>query len=116
MAKFLFVYRNDSERPCEQPSPEEMQTIMAKWGEWFQQVGEGIVNGGDALMPTGKTVRGSTVTDGPLIEAKELVGGFSILQADTYDQAVEYAKTCPIIENGGSVEVRELAGFDEKGG
>ena len=110
MANFLFVYRNSVELEQQQHSPEEMQAVMAEWGAWFQEVGENLVNGGDALLPTGKIVKSDgAVTDGPFIEAKELVGGFSIIQADNYDKAVEYAKTCPIMAVGGSVEVRELA-------
>ncbi len=115
MAKFLFIYRGKSEDSCHEKSPEEMQAIMTTWGAWFEKVGAGMVSGGDALLPTGKLVRGNTVTDGPFIEAKELVGGYSIVQGDSYDKAVEYAKTCPIIEEGGAVEVRELAGFDQEG-
>lgn len=110
MANFLFVYRNSVEVEQQQPTPEEMQAVMAQWGAWFQEVGENLVNGGDALLPTGKIVKSDgAVTDGPFIEAKELVGGFSIIKADSYDRAVEYAKTCPIMAVGGSVEVRELA-------
>lgn len=110
MANFLFVYRNSMEVEQKQPSPEEMQAVMAEWGAWFQTIGENLVNGGDALLPTGKIVKSDgAVTDGPFIEAKELVGGFSIIKANDYDKAVEYAKTCPIMAVGGSVEVRELA-------
>ncbi|GJM25788.1 MAG: hypothetical protein DHS20C16_22030 [Phycisphaerae bacterium] len=115
MAKYLFIYRGNAEDQCPNKSPEEMQAVMAKWGAWFETVGAGMVSGGDALLPTGKIVRGNTVTDGPFIEAKELVGGYSIVQGDSYDAAVAYAKTCPIIEEGGAVEVRELAGFDQEG-
>ena len=115
MAKFLFIYRNPAEQDEQQPSPEQMQELMAQWGQWFGIVGEGLVDGGDGLMPTGRIVTGDAVTDGPFIEAKELVGGYSILQADTYDAAVEYAKTCPIIAGGGTVEVRELAGYGDAG-
>ena len=115
MAKFLFVYRNDAEQSNAHASPEEMQQVMARWGAWFQKVGAAIVDGGDGLMPSGKTVRASAVTDGPFIEAKELVGGYSILQADSYDEVVEYARSCPVTEQGGSVEIRELAGFNESG-
>ena len=113
MAKFLFVYRNstDLDKEMENASPEQMQEVMAKWGQWFQTVGAAIVDGGDGLLPTGKIVKGETVTDGPFIEAKELVGGFSILEAANYDEAVGHAKTCPITAMGGSVEVRELAGY-----
>ena len=111
MANFLFVYRNSAEQECKEPSPEEMQAFMQQWAEWYEKVGDGIVNGGDGLMPTGKVLRGTTVTDGPFIEAKELVGGFSIVKADGYEQALEYAGSCPINAMGGSIEVRELAGF-----
>ena len=51
------------------------------------------------------------VTDGPFIEVKEIVGGFSIVQAGTLDAAAELAKGCPIFQRGGSVEVRPLQGF-----
>lgn len=113
MAKFLFVYRNDAEQDKVPPSPEQMQVIMQEWGAWFQKVGEALVDGGDALLPSGKLVRGSTVTDGPFIEAKELVGGYSIIEAEDYDAALEHAKTCPITATEGCVEVRQLAGFGE---
>ena len=113
MAKFLFVYRNSAEidKEFENASPEQMQEAMAKWGQWFQAVGSAIVDGGDGLLPTGKIVKGNTITDGPFIEAKELVGGYSILEAENYEQAAELATGCPIIELGGTVEIRELAGY-----
>ena len=111
MAKFMFVYRDKAD---DQPefSPEEMQAQMQKWGVWFTQLGDKLVDGGDALLPTGKVLSGNgTVTDGPFIEAKELVGGFSILQADSLDAAIELARGCPISEHGGTIEVREMAGY-----
>ena len=111
MANFLFVYRNDVAQECQEPSPEEIQAFMQQWTDWYEKVGDGIVNGGDGLMPTGKVLRGTTVTDGPFIEAKELVGGFSIVRAADYEQALEFARSCPINAMGGSIEVRELAGF-----
>ena len=46
MAKFLFVYRNTLEDQC-QPSPEEMQEAMAKWGAWFEKLGSAVIDGGD---------------------------------------------------------------------
>ncbi len=115
MAKFLFVYRMNADQAQQKPSPEEMQSKMAEWGQWFETIGEGMVDGGDGLLPTGRIVgAGGAVTDGPFIEAKDLVGGFSIVQGDSYDQAVAYAKTCPIVAEGGKVEVREMAGYGDK--
>jgi hypothetical protein len=52
------------------------------------------------------------VTDGPFIEVKEMVGGFSIVQADTLEDAAELARGCPIFQRGGSVEVRPLQGLN----
>jgi hypothetical protein len=113
MAKFLLVYRGSVEAEQQQPSPEQMQQILVTWNEWFAKIGAAVVDGGDGLQPTGRIVKpGPVVSDGPFIEAKEMVGGYSIVQADGYDQAVEYAKSCPIVFNGGTIEVRELAGFN----
>lgn len=113
MAKFLFVYRSLPGQFPEAPSPEQMQAIMASWNDWFRKVGDAVIDGGDGLQATGRMIRpGGKVSDGPFIEAKELVGGFSIVKADSYDQAVEYAKSCPILEGGGSIEIREMAGLN----
>ena len=116
MAKFLFIYRSSAE--MEQgppPSPEMMQEILSQWGKWMETVAKGgcLHDGGDGLLPTGKKVKpGGVVSDGPFIESKELVGGYSVIKADSYDKAVEFAKTCPIIAGGGWIEVRELAGYN----
>ncbi len=113
MAKFLFVYRSSAESEMsEAPSPEQMQQIMSAWHAWFEKVGDALVDGGDGLMPMGKQVRaGGVVTDGPFIEAKEMVGGYSIVETNDIDGAVALAKSCPIFHADGWVEVRQLAGF-----
>ena len=112
MAKFMFVYRNNVQAETTEMSPEEMQQAMAKWGEWYAKLGTIVVDGGDGLIPNGKRVHSDgTVTDGPFIEAKEMVGGFTIVEADDVDAACEHAKGCPILEHGGNVEVRQLAGY-----
>ena len=116
MASFLFVYRNSSESYGAM-SPEEMQQMLQKWNAW---IGEGLRQGwmldaGDGLKKEGRVVNArKVVTDGPFIEVKEVVGGFSIVQADTLDGAAELAKGCPIFQRGGSVEVRPLQGYDLK--
>ena len=112
MAKFLFVYRGASDAAAKM-TPEEMQKHLQKWEKW---IGEAMQKGwmadpGDALTPEGKVVNAKVVTDGPFVEAKEIVGGFSIVQADTLDAAAELAKGCPALLTGGKVEVRPLEGF-----
>jgi hypothetical protein len=51
------------------------------------------------------------VTDGPFVESKEIVGGYSIVEADSIDAAAQLAKGCPALSFGGNVEVRPLAGL-----
>jgi hypothetical protein len=113
MAKFLFVYRNSSESYAAM-SPEEMQQMLQKWNAWISEgVRQGwMVDPGDGLKKEGRVVKSrQVVSDGPFIEVKEMVGGFSIVQAETLDAAAELAKGCPIFVRGGSVEVRPLQGF-----
>ncbi len=111
MPNFLFLYRGDN-KPMEEYSPEEMQAIMQTWMEWMQGGTEAgwLVEGGDALHPVGKVVQPDLkVVDGPFAEAKELVGGYSIVKTETLEAACEIAKTCPIPASGGTVEVRQMA-------
>jgi len=116
MAKFLFVYRGRGDAMAKM-TPEEMQQSMKKWETW---IGEGMKKGwmldpGDALTEEGCVVNAKkVVTDGPFVESKEIVGGFSIVQAATVNAAAELAKGCPGLLTGGSVEVRRLAGYTEK--
>jgi hypothetical protein len=116
MASFLFVYRGSGDAEAKM-TPEEMQQVMQKWGAW---IGEAMtkgwmVNPGDALTPEGRVVDAKkVVTDGPFVESKEIVGGYSIVTAATIDQAAELAKGCPGLLYGGKVEVRPLAGLAAK--
>jgi hypothetical protein len=113
VAKFLFVYRNNSES-YNTLSPEEMQQMLQKWNAWITEgLRQGwMLDAGDGLKREGRVVNAKkVVTDGPFIEVKEIVGGFSLVQADNLDAAAELARGCPIFLRGGSVEVRPLQGF-----
>jgi hypothetical protein len=71
-----------------------------------------MLDPGDALTAEGRVVNPKkVVTDGPFVESKEIVGGYSIVQADSIDAAAELAKGCPGLLAGGRVEVRTLAGL-----
>ena len=112
MSKFLFIYRDPVEKTGPELSPEEMQAHMKQWWDWLgsgQEAGW-VVEMGDPLTPDGRVIRADqSVTDGPYAESKELVGGYSIIQAASFDEACEHAKGCPIYTTGGNVEVREIA-------
>ena len=111
MADFLFVYRGGADAQAKM-TPDEMQSIMQKWHAWITEaVTKGwMVNPGDALTGEGRVVHANKlVTDGPFVEAKEIVGGYSIVKAATIEAAAELAKGCPGLLSGGKVEVRALA-------
>jgi hypothetical protein len=89
-----------------------MQKTMQKWMAWFKELGANghLKDLGHPLEAVGRVVRGSQkiVTDGPYAEAKDVIGGFSLIEARDLPHAVEISKGCPILENGGSVEVRPV--------
>jgi hypothetical protein len=107
MPKFLFIYRESTD-PKSKPSPEELQALRTGWYTWMQKFSSAIVPGGDGVKHSGRVLRGGVVTDGPYVEAKEVVVSFGIMQADNYDAAVAIAKECP---PGHTIEIREFAGY-----
>lgn len=111
--KFLLAYRQPAAAAHYQPSPTELQQMLAHWTAWKQRFQDEIFDLGDGLKPSGKLVRGEGVTtDGPFVEAKEVLGGYSIVQAASLARAAEIARSCPVLMiPGASVEVREMAGY-----
>ena len=107
MAKFLFIYR-ESTAPQSRPSPEEMQALAGQWHAWMQKFSSSILPGGDGLRHSGRVLKAGLVTDGPYVEAKEIIVSFGVIQADDYDAAVAIARACP---PGHTIEIRELAGY-----
>jgi hypothetical protein len=108
MSEYVFLYRGGAR----DRSPEQMQATMQKWMTWMKELGEKghIKDRGQPLERTGKLVAGKhkTVTDGPFAEAKDVVGGYTLIEASSLDQAVELSKGCPIFEFEGAVEVRPV--------
>jgi hypothetical protein len=108
MSQFVYLYRGAERRG----SREEMQETMQKWMAWFKQLADqGHIKAiGQALEHTGKVVKGKQkmVIDGPFAETKEIVGGYTLVEARDLDQAVELSKGCPIFEVDGAVEVRPV--------
>ena len=92
-------------------SPQAQEDQMGKWLAWVEKLTkDGRYIAGEPLLPGGKTISGAkkTVTDGPFAESKEVIGGFFIIEAKNYDEAIHIAKDSPDYELGGSVEVREV--------
>jgi hypothetical protein len=112
MPKYLFICRDATENRA-QPSPEEMQALQKAWYAWMQKYSSALV-GGDGLKPSGRVIKSGVVTDGPYVEAKEVIASFSMIQADNYDAAVAIARECPGQDTGKyshRIEIRELGGY-----
>jgi hypothetical protein len=110
MKNFLFIYRADLNALTNR-SPEELQASTKKWMDWMGSIAaqDKLTDHGNRLEDSGKVVKSAgVVTDGPYSEIKEAIGGYSMVHVDSYEEAIEFAKGCPIIEDGGNVEVREV--------
>jgi hypothetical protein len=95
-------------------SEAEMMKIVQAYSDWSKKLGaKGKMLGGEKLTDEpgrnmmrsgGKTV----VTDGPFAEAKEVLGGYFMLQADDYDEACALTADCPHVLRGDRVEIRQV--------
>jgi hypothetical protein len=113
MSEFVYLFRIGAEEQREaMGTPEQAQRSMQVWLAWMRELeAKGhIKNPGQPLAPNGKVVRGSkkSVTDGPYVEVKDLVAGFIVIEARDLAQAAELATGCPMLDGGGSVEVRPV--------
>ena len=114
MKEFLLVFRAETRSNPVPPSPEEMQNSMKPWQDWLGSLAaqNKLVSPGNRLASSGNVVRpGNIITNGPFVELKEAVGGYTLIKASTLEEASELAKGCPILHFNGSVEVREIAGM-----
>lgn len=110
MKDFLFIYRMNYEG-VQQRTPEQAQAMMQRWMDWMSTIAakDQLIDRGNRLQPSGKIVKGEgIITDGPYTEIKEAIGGYSLVKAGSYEEAVELAKGCPVLAVGGNVEVREI--------
>jgi hypothetical protein len=112
MSKYLFIYRNALNLDTRERSPDELKAMFARWDAWRNQFKGQILDVGDGLKPTGKVLKNGAVTDGPHVESKEVIAGYSMIQAESYEQALTVARSSPITAMPGAyIEIREMAGF-----
>ena len=109
MAKFMFLQRGGCEN---QPpaTPDQMEARMKSCMEWMKNgQDEGwLLDPGAPLMGSSAVVESEEVTDGPFAESKELVGGYSMIEAPDLAAACELAKQTIKMTGAGTIEVREI--------
>jgi hypothetical protein len=109
MNEFLIAIHRDITNKDASPSPEQMQAAIKPFQDWI-----GSIAAQDKLVAPpkrwdmdGRVVKqNNTVTNGPYAEIKESLGGLFLIRAKDYDEAVEIAKGCPLLQWGAKVEVR----------
>lgn len=113
MSEYVLLYRTTAQAHDEaMGTPEKARQSMDKWRAWMREMTEQgqLKSVGLPLERSGKVVsgKGKAVFDGPYAESKEVIGGFSIVEAKDAAEAARIASGCPILQGGGSVEVRPV--------
>lgn len=111
MKDYLLIYRADFSAIGAR-TPEEIQAGTKRWMDWIGSIAaqNKLTDRGNRLDQSGKVLKADNlVTNGPYAEIKETIGGYSIIKADSYEEAIELAKGCPVLTMGGNVEVREIS-------
>jgi hypothetical protein len=113
MHQYLLILRDDP-AVFHKMSPQQIQQVFAKYGAWRMRLQEaGRLVGGNKLEDgTGRVLTagpssGMRITDGPFAESKEVIAGYFMVNADSYEDAVELCRDCPHLEYG-AVEVRRV--------
>lgn len=99
MANYLFAYKGG--RMPETDA--EREAGMAAWGAWFGGLGQAVVDPGNPFGPSKSVATDGSASDGGAAQ----LTGYSVIAADGIDAATELAKGCPVLANGGTVEVYE---------
>ncbi len=110
MKDFVLLFRQPS-FDYRNASPKEFQAIAKKWKDWAEGIeAKGrMASRGPRLATEGKVLRpGGVVTDGPFVEIRERLGSFVIVKADSLEDATTLAHGCPVLDAGGSVEIRPI--------
>lgn len=114
MNEFMLVFRHmDGQKVA---SPEQIQVWMKQTMDWIGGIAaqNKFVGGNGLPFDDAKVVHHKgVVTNGPFGEIKETIGGYVIVRADSVEEAVEFAKSCPVLQgDGNTVEVRKIAKDD----
>lgn len=100
MAKFMVIYSGGMGMGA---SPEDQQRIMAEWGAWYDQMGAAIVDGGAPFAQSKHLESVGQVEDGPMGDTPAT--GYTIIEADSLDQATAACDAHPHLNHGGQVTV-----------
>jgi len=110
MPKFLCLQRSlpGGATSAERPSPAQMQAMYEKFNQWREKFQTNLVDLGGRLGQS-KLALPDPAPDGPFVEVKELVGGYMIVSAADFEEAIRVARECPgLMSPSSGVEVIEI--------
>jgi len=114
MNEYILIFRHEDGNKV--ASPEQIQVWMKQTMDWIGGIAaQNKFSGGNGLLfDDARVVRhNNLVTNGPFGDIKETIGGYIMVKAGSVEEAVEFAKGCPVLQGeGNSVEVRKLASRD----
>ena len=114
MEEYALIMRHQDGKKI--ASPEQMEIWMKQTMDWIGSIAaqNKFVGGTGLPFDDARVVRSNkVVTNGPFGEIKETIGGFITVKADSVEEAVEFAKGCPVLQGeGNTVEVRKIAKRD----
>jgi hypothetical protein len=115
MSEFLLVFRRDYQTPGVQPGPEQLQEHLKHWADWFRSLAaqDNLANPVQRYDSQGKIISGHQVVSGPFTASQHSVGNLIMVRARDYQQAVALAQGCPILDLGGTVEIRQVVPLTE---
>ena len=100
MANYVLVYTGGGGMANDETA---RQQIMEAWGKWFGSLGDKLVDGGNPFGPSNSIASNGSVSS----NGGAGLTGYSIIKADSLQAATEAAKGCPVLSDGGGVEVYE---------
>lgn len=109
MNDFVLIFRREYNTKESQPSEQEMQTYLKHWQDWFLSLAaqDLLVRPIQRWDTQGVVVtQDKLATDGPYSKANQSIGGLIVIKAEDYSHAREIARGCPVLELGGTVEIR----------
>ena len=114
MDEYILVFRHEDGSKI--ASPEQMEIWMKQTMDWIGGIAaqNKFISGTGLPFSEAKVVgHNKVVTDGPFGDIKETIGGFILVKAESVNEAVEFAKGCPVLQGeGNTVEVRKIARND----
>ena len=114
MDEFILIFRHQEGQKV--ASPEQMQIWMKQTMDWIGGIAaQNKFSGGNGLLFADSKIvhHNNVVTNGPFGDIKETIGGYAIVKADSINEAVDFARGCPVLQgDGNTVEVRKIAKRD----